>query len=76
MGHHPYACALQIAIDCAEPERLAALWADALGYAVEKPSAGAAGWAEFSRSAGDGAEAGFAAADPAARPAIAVPPRA
>ncbi|OAP24603.1 MULTISPECIES: VOC family protein [Amycolatopsis] len=58
MGHHPYACALQIAIDCAEPERLAALWADALGYAVEKPSAGAAGWAEFSRSAGDGAEAG------------------
>lgn len=56
---------MQIAVDCAEPERLAAFWADALGYVVEGPPAGASSWAEFSRSVGDGAEAWCAAADPA-----------
>ncbi|ATY15995.1 VOC family protein [Amycolatopsis sp. AA4] len=55
---------LQIAIDCAEPERLADFWAEALGYAVEDPPSGASSWAEFSRSVGDGAEAWCAAADP------------
>ncbi|WP_037368997.1 VOC family protein [Amycolatopsis orientalis] len=56
---------VQIAIDCADPERLADFWATALGYAVEEPPAGASSWAEFSRSVGDGAEAWCAAADPA-----------
>ncbi|MFB9924471.1 VOC family protein [Amycolatopsis halotolerans] len=56
---------LQIAIDCAEPERLADFWAEALGYAVETPPAGASTWAEFSRSVEGGAEAWCAIVDPA-----------
>lgn len=56
---------VQIAVDCADPERLAEFWAAALGYVVEGPPSGASSWAEFSRSVGDGAEAWCAAADPA-----------
>ncbi|QHA02372.1 VOC family protein [Streptomyces broussonetiae] len=38
---------LQLTIDCAEPERLAAFWAAALGYKVEPPSAPFATWRAY-----------------------------
>ncbi|GAA3537126.1 VOC family protein [Amycolatopsis ultiminotia] len=55
---------LQIAIDCAEPDRLAGFWAAALGYVPEPPPAGHASWAEFSRAVGDRSEAWSALVDP------------
>ena len=41
---------LQIAVDCADPERLAAFWAEVLGYRVADPPPGRADWADFSRA--------------------------
>lgn len=38
---------LQITFDCADPDRLAAFWADVLGYQVQPPPAGFASWPEF-----------------------------
>ena len=38
---------LQLTIDCAEPERLAAFWAAALGYRVEPPPAPFATWRAY-----------------------------
>jgi hypothetical protein len=41
---------VQIAIDCADPARLAAFWADVLGYNPEPPPGGHESWAAFSRT--------------------------
>jgi catechol 2,3-dioxygenase-like lactoylglutathione lyase family enzyme len=41
---------VQIAIDCQDPELLAAFWVDVLGYEVRKPPAGNATWADYSRT--------------------------
>ncbi|MEZ0067321.1 hypothetical protein ABIA32_003334 [Streptacidiphilus sp. MAP12-20] len=38
---------LQLTIDCAEPERIAAFWAAALGYEVEPPPASFATWRAY-----------------------------
>ena len=56
---------LQVAIDCADPERLVTFWAAALGYVTDGPPAGHASWQEFSRSAGDAGESWAAVVDPA-----------
>ena len=56
---------LQVAIDCADPGRLAAFWAAVLGYVTGTPPAGHATWPEFSRSAGGAGESWAALADPA-----------
>ena len=40
----------QVTFDCAEPERVARFWCDALGYVVPPPPEGFAGWDEFDRS--------------------------
>lgn len=42
----------QLTVDCAEPGRLVAFWAEALGYAVEPPPGGAATWDDYWRSIG------------------------
>lgn len=39
---------LQIAVDCADPERLAAFWAEVLDYRVADPPAGHRSWEDFS----------------------------
>lgn len=56
---------LQVAIDCADPERLATFWAPVLGYVVDAPPAGYASWQDFSRSAGGAGESWSALVDPA-----------
>ena len=37
----------QVTIDCADPDRLARFWAEALGYKIQDPPAGFATWPEF-----------------------------
>jgi catechol 2,3-dioxygenase-like lactoylglutathione lyase family enzyme len=39
---------LQVAIDCDDPERLAAFWVEVLSYRQAPPPGGFATWAEFS----------------------------
>ena len=56
---------LQVAIDCADPDRLARFWASVLGYVVAAPPGGYASWQEFSRSAGGVSESWSAVVDPA-----------
>ena len=56
---------LQVAIDCADPERLATFWAAVLGYVVDAPPAGYANWQDFSRSVGGVGESWAAVVDPA-----------
>lgn len=56
---------LQVAIDCADPDRLSAFWSRVLGYVVDVPPAGHASWQDFSRSAGSGGESWSAVVDPA-----------
>jgi hypothetical protein len=41
------AVAVQIAIDCADPARLAEFWALALGYKLQDPPPGFATWPDF-----------------------------
>lgn len=41
------ATSLQIVIDCANPDRLATFWAEALGYKKQDPPAGYATWPDF-----------------------------
>jgi hypothetical protein len=38
---------LQVTFDCADPDRLARFWAEALGYNVQDPPPGYATWPEF-----------------------------
>lgn len=42
----------QITIDCADPDRLARFWAEALGYRLQEPPEGFGDWAEYWRSVG------------------------
>jgi catechol 2,3-dioxygenase-like lactoylglutathione lyase family enzyme len=41
---------VQVAIDCHDPDRLAAFWAAVLGYALMEPPDGYVSWAEHSRA--------------------------
>jgi catechol 2,3-dioxygenase-like lactoylglutathione lyase family enzyme len=38
---------IQVTIDCADPERLARFWAEALGYRLEEPPDGFASWRDY-----------------------------
>ncbi|MFF4041366.1 VOC family protein [Streptomyces sp. NPDC001816] len=38
---------LQLVIDCADPQRLASFWAEALGYVPEPPPGGHSTWREY-----------------------------
>jgi hypothetical protein len=40
----------QVTVDCAEPERVARFWCEALGYVVPPPPAGFATWGDFDRA--------------------------
>lgn len=53
-----------MAIDCADPDRLATFWAAVLGYAAAAPPGGYASWRDFSQSAGGADESWSAVADP------------
>ena len=37
----------QLVIDCADPDKLARFWAEALGYVFEPPPAGFATWDDY-----------------------------
>lgn len=55
----------QITFDCAEPERVARFWCEALGYVVPPPPPGFASWDEFNRSLpADSQDSAFACVDP------------
>lgn len=41
---------VQVAIDCADPEALAAFWAEVLEYRKAEPPSGYASWSAFSRT--------------------------
>jgi catechol 2,3-dioxygenase-like lactoylglutathione lyase family enzyme len=41
------ATGIQVVIDCADPDRLARFWADALHYKLQDPPEGFQSWAEF-----------------------------
>jgi hypothetical protein len=43
---------VQIAVDCSDPERLAAFWVDVLRYEHRGPPSGHETWSDFSRAAG------------------------
>jgi catechol 2,3-dioxygenase-like lactoylglutathione lyase family enzyme len=47
MGRH-----IQITIDCADPDRLAAFWADVLGYRLQPPPDEFPTWADYWRAHG------------------------
>jgi hypothetical protein len=42
----------QVVIDCADPDRMARFWAEALGYELAPPPEGFASWEDFYRSIG------------------------
>lgn len=42
----------QMVIDCADPDRMARFWAEALGYELAPPPPGHASWDDFYRSIG------------------------
>jgi hypothetical protein len=46
------ATGIQVVIDCADPNRLAAFWASALGYKLQDPPDGHATWEDFLREMG------------------------
>jgi hypothetical protein len=41
---------VQVAFDCAEPERLARFWCEVLGYVTPPPPEGFASWADYDRT--------------------------
>jgi catechol 2,3-dioxygenase-like lactoylglutathione lyase family enzyme len=43
---------IQVTFDCADPDRLARFWAEALGYKLADPPAGHASWDAFWRTVG------------------------
>jgi catechol 2,3-dioxygenase-like lactoylglutathione lyase family enzyme len=43
---------IQVVIDCADPDRLAHFWADALHYKLQDPPDGFPSWEEFLRARG------------------------
>src|SRR6266545_8389992 len=38
---------IQVTFDCADPERVASFWAEALGYKLQDPPEGYANWPDF-----------------------------
>jgi hypothetical protein len=46
------ATGIQVVIDCADPDRLAHFWAEALHYKIQDPPAGFATWPDFLRAQG------------------------
>ena len=46
------ATGIQIVIDCADPDRLARFWADALHYKLQDPPEGFGSWEDFLRAQG------------------------
>jgi hypothetical protein len=57
---------VQVAFDCAEPERVARFWCEVLGYVVPPPPSGFATWADYDRSLPpERRGAGFVCGDPA-----------
>jgi hypothetical protein len=56
---------LQVAVDCAGPDRLADFWVSVLSYVLDTPPAGYASWHDFSAAAGGGDESWSAVVDPA-----------
>ena len=38
---------IQVTIDCADPDRLARFWAEALGYRLQEPPDGFASWQDY-----------------------------
>jgi catechol 2,3-dioxygenase-like lactoylglutathione lyase family enzyme len=52
----PLATSIQVTIDCADPDRLARFWAQALGYRLEEPPDGFATWEQYWVSRGLPAE--------------------
>jgi Glyoxalase-like domain len=56
---------LQVAVDCADPDRLADFWAGVLSYVLDTPPAGYASWHDFSAAVGVGDESWSAVVDPA-----------
>jgi catechol 2,3-dioxygenase-like lactoylglutathione lyase family enzyme len=56
---------VQVAIDCADPARLARFWAGVLDYRLQDPPSGYRTWSEFSRAEGGPGEEWHAVVDPA-----------
>src|SRR5437764_10570872 len=55
----------QVTFDCADPERVALFWCEALGYVVPPPPEGFASWGDFDRSLPAERQGGaFACVDP------------
>jgi catechol 2,3-dioxygenase-like lactoylglutathione lyase family enzyme len=46
------ATSIQVVLDCADPDRLARFWAEALGYKLQDPPEGFASWEDFLREQG------------------------
>jgi catechol 2,3-dioxygenase-like lactoylglutathione lyase family enzyme len=46
------ATSIQVVMDCADPDRLARFWAEALGYKLQDPPDGFASWEDFLREQG------------------------
>jgi Glyoxalase-like domain len=46
------AVSFQVVFDCAEPDKLAHFWANALGYTIERPPPGFDSWMAYWRSKG------------------------
>ena len=46
------ATGLQVVFDCADPQRMAAFWSEAIGYQVQPPPEGFATWDDFLTSIG------------------------
>ena len=55
---------IQVAFDCAEPERVARFWCEVLGYVVPPPPEGFATWDDFDRTLRPGDQGSFACVDP------------
>ena len=56
---------LQVAVDCADPDRLADFWVSVLDYVLETPPAGYRSWHDFSAAVGGRDESWSAVVDPA-----------
>ncbi len=62
------ATGLQVVFDCADPQRMAAFWSEAIGYQVQPPPEGFATWDDFLTSIGvpeDAFNSASAIVDPA-----------
>ncbi len=46
------AIGVQVVFDCADPDRLARYWAEALGYKLQDPPAGYGSWEDWAREQG------------------------